>query len=271
MSKYTTEIRFICESLSDPNILEQRNISQIIESARSKIFNFSYPIFDPAYKQTLEGKILKHYYTREIGAETFELWRLQLDIRLNDIMPLYNQKYLLALQALKKWEQEEFLKNYDMNTKSDTLGTSKNAQSSNSASNTQNASNSNSKAQNTDDQTQTHQNTHTDAFSNTPQGYLSGVESNRYLTDYRKTGDNETNTNKKTNNLSAEDSAKSETKTNDSQTANQNGQTTEDYLSHTWGYSGQNPLDIFEKVYNSLVNIDLEVINELKDLFFGLW
>ena len=45
MSKYTTQVRFICESKA--GVIEPyTNISysEIIERARPKIFNFSYPI-----------------------------------------------------------------------------------------------------------------------------------------------------------------------------------------------------------------------------------
>ena len=41
----------------------------------------------------LEIKILMHFYTREIGEETFGLWQLRLCDRLNVIMPYYNQLY----------------------------------------------------------------------------------------------------------------------------------------------------------------------------------
>lgn len=271
MSKYTTEIRFICESKASPQILERGNIDEIIESARPQIFNFDYPIFDPAYKATLEGKILKHYYTREIGAETFGLWRLQLNAKLCDIMPLYNQKYLLALQASKKWENEDFLKTHDLYTKSDTLGTSKNETSDSSKTIGQSQTSAKNASSANDKTTYTHSNTHTDAFSNTPQGYLSGVESNRYLTDYRKTTDQESNTNQSNSTSNASDESNQSASSDTSSKGLQNGQTTQDYLSRTWGYSGQNPLEVFEKIYNSLVNIDLEIINELKPLFFGLW
>ena len=40
-----------------------------------------------------EVKILRHFYTREIGEETFGLWQLRLCDRLNVIMPYYNQLY----------------------------------------------------------------------------------------------------------------------------------------------------------------------------------
>ena len=94
MSKYTTEVRFICEAAY--GFEESKgydSIADIIEAGRASIFNFEYPIFDPAYKPVLETKILKHYYTREISEETVGLWKLRLDSRMNEIMPFYNKLY----------------------------------------------------------------------------------------------------------------------------------------------------------------------------------
>lgn len=94
MSKYTTEVRFICESLA--NLDESKgynNVDTIIDAARPQIFNFNYPIFDNSYKPLLEKKILKHFYTREICEETYGLWHLRLDAKMNEIMPYYNKLY----------------------------------------------------------------------------------------------------------------------------------------------------------------------------------
>lgn len=94
MSKYTTEVRFICEhysGLSDSK--GYANVNEIIENSRGKIFDFPYPIYDENYRSVLETKILKHFYTREIGSETVGLWKLWLDTRMNEIMPYYNQRY----------------------------------------------------------------------------------------------------------------------------------------------------------------------------------
>jgi hypothetical protein len=55
-------------------------VNEIIDAARTSIFSFSYPIYDSQHKPELERKILKHYYTREIGAETVGLWKLWLQI-----------------------------------------------------------------------------------------------------------------------------------------------------------------------------------------------
>ncbi len=94
MSKYTTELRFICET--NAGLVESEgynSINDILERCRENIFNFDFPIFDEAYRPVIEKKILKHYYTREIATETVGLWKHYLDMRLNEIMPYYNKLY----------------------------------------------------------------------------------------------------------------------------------------------------------------------------------
>lgn len=94
MSKYTTEVRCICETYAGLNESEGYNhINDIITKSMDKVFDFEYPIFDNAYKNVLQRKILKHYYTREIGLETVGLWKHFLDMRMNEIMPYYNKLY----------------------------------------------------------------------------------------------------------------------------------------------------------------------------------
>ena len=94
MSNYTTQIRFICESKSGlSESVGFSGVMEAIENSVDDIFNFEWPIFDEAYRVPLEIKILRHFYTREIGEETFGLWQLRLCDRLNVIMPYYNQLY----------------------------------------------------------------------------------------------------------------------------------------------------------------------------------
>lgn len=94
MSKYTTEVRFICEN--NAGLTESKgykDIKGILTTAAPKIFDFDFPIFDEEYRLPLEIKILRHYYTREICEETVGLWKLRLEDRLNAIMPYYNKLY----------------------------------------------------------------------------------------------------------------------------------------------------------------------------------
>lgn len=108
MSKYTTELRYICENIS-PEI-PAYNTKAIIENALPVIFNFDFPIWEENYRTTLEKKIIKHYYFSEIGQETVARWQFQLDTLLNEILPKYNLMYKNAtwdFNALVDVDKEE--------------------------------------------------------------------------------------------------------------------------------------------------------------------
>ena len=71
MSKYTTELRYILEDLAGlKDSVGYNSVATVINEARPKLFDFDYPIFDENYRPVLETKICKHFYTREIGAES---------------------------------------------------------------------------------------------------------------------------------------------------------------------------------------------------------
>lgn len=98
MSKYTTEVRYICESSASLSESAGFNdIDFILDKAIPFVFNFDFPIFDESYRKPLEKKILRTYYTREICEETVGLWKLRLQTKLCNIMPYYNQLYKSAL------------------------------------------------------------------------------------------------------------------------------------------------------------------------------
>ncbi len=92
MSRYTTQVRWICETAANQS---NADITAIVSAAAPKIFD-NYPIFDESYRPQLNAKILKHYYTREIGEETVELWKFRLNTRMEEIMPYYNELYRSA-------------------------------------------------------------------------------------------------------------------------------------------------------------------------------
>lgn len=94
MSKYTTELRYICEVEAGYNESRGYNsVDEIVTTAAPKIFSFDFPIFNEAYRLPLEKKILKHFYTREISEETYGLWKLRLEDKMNLIMPYFNKLY----------------------------------------------------------------------------------------------------------------------------------------------------------------------------------
>lgn len=59
-----------------------------------------YPIFDESYREGLNKKIVDHFYYREIGQETVDMFIHFLRRKMNEIMPLYNQLYKSEALAL---------------------------------------------------------------------------------------------------------------------------------------------------------------------------
>lgn len=52
-----------------------------------------YAIYDNAYRPRLNGLIIDHYWNREIGLETIDLFQLAMRRKMNEIMPVVNKMY----------------------------------------------------------------------------------------------------------------------------------------------------------------------------------
>ena len=113
MSTYTTQLRYICEVYAGKT--ESVGYSEtpaVIAAARPKIFDFSYPLYDPDYKTALETKIINHYYLREIGAETVSQFKFMLGRTMNEIMPYYNQLYKSAELEYNPFHDVDYFKEH---------------------------------------------------------------------------------------------------------------------------------------------------------------
>lgn len=75
-------------------------IKDLAKEGRSTIFNFEYPLTNNVSKEKFETMILNHFIRRRIGFETVTAFRIALDVRLNEIMPLYNKMF----DALENWD-----------------------------------------------------------------------------------------------------------------------------------------------------------------------
>lgn len=78
-----------------------------------------YPIFDENYRSKLNEKILNHYYMREIGFETAGLFKRYLNVKMNEIMPYYNQLYLSAQIEFDPLETYSTNEQYERETTGD--------------------------------------------------------------------------------------------------------------------------------------------------------
>ena len=75
-------------------------ISELSKNARTTIFNFDYPLSSNVLKEDFEVMILNKFIQRRIGYQTFTAWQLQLNVKLNEIMPLYNKLF----DSLEGWD-----------------------------------------------------------------------------------------------------------------------------------------------------------------------
>lgn len=242
MSKYTTELRFICESKAGlSNSVGFNQIDDVISNSWNKIFN-NFPIFDESYRSVLCSKILKHYYTREISAETVGLWQLWLNTRMGEIMPYYNKLYESALLEFDPFKDTNYSRNHGGTFTGDTRRNGRsdvsvdNSVTSNGTSNSKNL------------------------FSDTPQGAITNIENESYLTNATLIKDTDTNT---TN--------------TDGNSTTQNTETTGITNTDNWietivgKQSTVSYSKLLQEFRDTFLNIDVMIINDLSDLFMNLW
>ena len=148
----------LMESIVNYGKTNKEKIKNLAKYSRATIFDFDYPLSSNVNKEEFETKILNHYITRRIGFETFTIFQIELDTKLNEIMPKYNKMF----DALKNWDifndGEKTIRdgtdNRNVDTSSDTSNKLNN-------------------------------NTVTDRrFSDTPQNQLEDVQNGSYVTNY---------------------------------------------------------------------------------------
>lgn len=189
MSKYTTELRFICETYAGrTESADATDVKTIVELACPKIFDDDIPFFDEAYRLPLEKKILMHYYTREISGEVVGIWKLWLNNRMREIMPYYNQLYESTLIKFDPITTKKYTEDFHRDG------------SDNGATVSHGSSNDNATSRR--------------LYSDTPQGGMNNVEDETYLTNITKnnsTANATADNNLETENNSTEDYLRSVT------------------------------------------------------------
>lgn len=295
MSKFTTELRYICEQKAGvEESVGYDDVGQVLHACHNIVMP-NYPIFDEAYREVLNTKILKHYYTREICEETYGLWKLRMDVRMNEIMPYYNQLYADKAAGLNplfdvdlKTEHtkdnngasESESKNRVVDERSDERnGTSVRKSDTVSKSESNNVGSTNSESEVERGQLR--------QYSDTPQGGLGNIAgTTAYLTNLTKDDGTEGTKNKGSTVTSGSSEVKygEDGSVSDSIVSSGNGKregkrsdssviaSTEEYVERVYGRRGGTAYaKALLEFKNSILNIDKMIIEELKDLFFGLY
>lgn len=77
----------------------QPKIKDLASSGRENIFDFDYPLTENIEKEDFEIMILNHFLMRRIGYDTVTAFKIALNVKLNEIMPMYNKLF----DALDGW------------------------------------------------------------------------------------------------------------------------------------------------------------------------
>lgn len=223
MSKYTRELRYIIQDGYDLGL-------------------DTYPIFEEQYRVILNQKILDHFAFREIGFETVPLFKFMLNRKMNEIMELYNQKYLSDYRRLdvNPFDSVDLTDTTTRTTTIENTNDSEGTTSSNSTA-TDNADN-------------------ISITSDSPQGSMTDadIRGNKFASGTE-------------HNLIDADSSNNTT-SNMNTTTTANGTETETVEHRTYGnsagYTNAQTLKFFRDIF---MNVDMEICEELEDLFIQLW
>lgn len=274
LAKYTTQVRSICEYYAGRSETgNYADIDSIITSAIPSIFTSGWPIYDESHRAELETKILKHYYFQEIGFETVALWKFYLNTTLAEIMPYYNQLYSTVglvdnpLDTIAYTEQKTGSEN---TTEAETTTGSVNANESGTAERTENRTGS---SETTGNSTESRDNT--EKYSDTPQGGLTGIANNTYLTDVTMqegttTTDSSTDTTSE-DTITRNDSDSRDRSETTSNVSNRNAGKDSNFTTTWTGRNGQSVGKLLEEYRAQILNIDMQIINNLQNLFMQVW
>lgn len=157
---------------------EKVKIKDLAKAGHTKIFDFDYPLTTNIKKEDFEVMILNKFLMRRIGFQTLTPFQIQLNVKLNEIMPLYNKMF----DALENWnifnDGETVTRMQDETRKSNLNNTSNN---------------------NIEDISDRR-------YSDTPQSHLDNIRDGSYITDYNY--DTTTTKSNNTTNSNGEDNNK---------------------------------------------------------------
>ena len=89
----------ILESIVNYGKDNKTKIKNLAKEGRTTIFDFDYPLTNKISKEDFECMILNHFLMRRIGFDTVTAFRIQLNVKINEIMPLYNKMF----DAIENW------------------------------------------------------------------------------------------------------------------------------------------------------------------------
>lgn len=218
---------------------EQTKIKDLPANCHDRIFNFSYPLSEKINKTEFECLILNHFMMRRIGFDTMTAFQIQLNSKLNEIMPMYNKLFDLLYNndLFGEITKKDGFDNRQIDNTTENTTTN--------STNMRNTSNTNTSS------------TYDKRYSDTPQNNITNVKNGNYVTDY--TYDTNTSDSSDTTN------------SNGTSNTNTNGtNNTTDKNTYQETISHIDMFDVFIKMNENIKNIYTMIFKDLDCLFYQL-
>lgn len=191
----------------------------------------TYPIFDETYRQVLNEKIIRRYWNREIGQETISQFVWSMNRVMHEIMPKYNPIYRAQARNI-----DPFV----------TFKVKSSGENTTSANSTHDESTSGTSAQTGNNKGQTTEMLH-------PQEALSN------------TGDYATASNRNVSESKADATQSGSANSTDATSG------TGKSSNESEGFTGRTIVSLVAELFELFINTDVEVIEELDNLFMLVW
>lgn len=234
-------------------------IKDLASQVREKIFDFQYPLSTKVDKSNFETMILNNFIDRRIGYETMTTFKIKLNVKLNEIMPVYNKMF----DMIENWDifndGEEKTRivtdnrNINNSNTQDIDGTITNT----SQANTSTQTNSQTSVNDTKDIRK----------SDTPQNQLQDVRDGSYVTDYEYASDNKTGNDTSTN---TGNSSSTGSNVEDRTITNSGTITNQGNLQETISKSPAEKMKLYTEFIEKRNHIYTMIFKELDCLFYQL-
>lgn len=283
MSTYTTMLRTICEyECGLDESVGFNEVNNVLNESWNKIFTSNAKFFDEEYKPIILKKVLKHYYLREIGSETVGIFKLWVNTKLEEILPYYNKLYESANLEYNPLFDYDVTTEREVKTEQDVIRNKTGNETEENKTKNNSVRTVGSITSDTENSTRnlTSNSDSLDKYSDTPQGTVSNLSNETYLSNARivdsSVAENTaTNVGRNSNtNLTENDDKKGLNKTLKNSTENENtdNNTTENYIERRFGKtSGYTYSKMIQEYRETLINIDKMFIDEFDELFLQIW
>lgn len=224
-------------------------INELYDSARNIIFP-DFPLYKESHRIELENLILNKFLTRELCMTPYARWQIAFSNKLLSIMPYYNQLYKAVDIDVPLFDDVNYSRVMDV---SGNIVMEKGT---------------------TDTSEQTLTNTQSGSFmpgttgvvthTSTPQTNLADFLDNSYISSADKSVTSGEDTSTTTNDGSSAGTIKRTGQDKDTETRN----VTENY---TGKRGGRSYAELLREIRESVFSIDNMILEELEDLFFGIY